>query len=226
VKHLVIGCGEVGQALMDVLDCSGYDPKKGYNDRPSLQPDIIHICIPYCERFSGSVHGYQSWLKPQFTVIHSTVPIGTCDSLDSHHSPIRGRHPHLATSIRTFRKYIGGPESEIIRDEFIRHDIPATACRSARDTEAGKLMDLMQFGQSILLEKAIYQFCDEYQLSFELVYSQFNKSYNAGYGAMECPQYQRPILEHMEGPIGGHCIVDSMAWLDMKEARDIANGGR
>jgi hypothetical protein len=234
MKHLVIGCGEVGKALMEVLNCEGHDPQKGYDRMDAGPVDMLHICIPYSETrpeglsenvvwlpFKDWVREYQAWFKPTFTVIHSTVPIGTSDELGAHHSPIRGRHPHLAASIRTFRKYVAGPEADLIAGELGTFGIPMMSCSSARDTEAGKLIDLMQFGQAVLLEKSIHAFCEFNNLNFDLVYTHFNKSYNLGYAEIGEPQFHRPVLEHVDGPIGGHCVVQNMKWLDSPEAHEI-----
>jgi len=234
MNHLVIGCGEVGKALMEVLGCAGYDPQKGYMDRDGVSCDMMHVCIPYqAERpdgwsenvvwqsFEQWVLDYKAMFRPSFTVIHSTVPIGTSDLLGAHHSPIRGRHPHLAASIRTFQKYVGGPDAVVICQELQKFGIETIACSSSRDTEAGKLIDLMQFGQSVLLEKTIHDFCTANSLDYDLVYRHFNKSYNTGYRAMGDDRFIRPILDHVDGPIGGHCVVQNMKWLPMKEADQI-----
>lgn len=220
MKHLVVGCGEVGKALMEVLQCPGYDPQAGYV-HTDVGCDVLNVCIPYSENFIRFVHDYQRLCRPTFVVIHSTVPIGTSDSLQAHHSPIRGKHPHLASSIRTFRKYVGGPSAQILCEEFSRFGIEAIACPSARDTEAGKLLDLMQYGASVLLEKEIHEFCEKNGLDFDIAYRHFNETYNAGYAAMGDEQFIRPVLRHQEGPIGGHCVAQNMKWVDSDTARDI-----
>jgi hypothetical protein len=233
MKHLVVGCGEVGKALMEVLGCPGYDPQAGYMDRDDVTCDIMHVCIPYSEGpsgmqgnvfvqpFHGWVRDYQSLFKPTFTVIHSTVPIGTSDSLGAHHSPIRGRHPNLAESIRTFAKYVGGPNSEVICDEFRKFGLVAIACASPRDTEAGKLLDLMQYGASVLIEKEIHKFCETNNLNYDLVYRQFNDTYNIGYSDLGNSHFIRPVLQHQDGPIGGHCVAQNMRWLESPTAISI-----
>lgn len=221
MKHLVVGCGEVGKALMQVLGCPGYDPPAGYTPE-DIHCDMLHVCVPYsAASFRPAVSAYQQRCRPTFTVIHSTVPIGTSDSLNAHHSPIRGRHPHLAGSIRTFVKYVGGPEALLICAVLQQYGIEAMACSSARDTEAGKLIDLMQFGQAVLLEKSIHEFCERNKLTYDIVYRHFNKTYNQGYTEMGDCEFMRPVLNHVDGPIGGHCVVQNMMWLEMLEAIEI-----
>lgn len=220
MKHLVIGLGQVGAALRQVLDCDGYDPAQ-MRGEPASGYDVIHICFPYNDAFKAQVGKYQLDLKPQFTVIHSTVPIGTSSSLGAMHSPIRGKHPSLGGSILTFTKYIGGMGSGIMAREFKDHGIPARAVLKSQDCEAGKLIDLMQYAQAIKLNKKIHAFCEKNNLDFDLIYTQMNESYNVGYKAMGHPEFLRPVLDYVPGKIGGHCVVQNMQHLMMAEARDI-----
>lgn len=220
MKHLVIGLGQVGTALQEVLGCPGHDPhKRVYSD--AIFPDVIHICFGYFEGFDAEVKRYQKLFKAKYTVIHSTVPIGTSRRLGALHSPIRGRHPDLAESIKTFTKYVAGPESDVIVKEFHKLGVSAHALVFPEDTEAGKLLDLMQFGAMILLEKEIWDFCQRHNVNFDVAYTNFNRTYNDGYGRMGFEDFRRPILEHMPGPIGGHCVSQMMEILDSPTAQKI-----
>lgn len=223
MNHLVVGCGEVGRALMHVLGCEGHDPQRNICAPHAFKCDILHVCFPFSDRdeFHRSVREYQERFVPLFTVIHSTVPIGTSDDLGAHHSPVRGRHPRLEESLRTFEKYVGGSHAIQIAAELRSFGIPAVVCASSRDTEAGKLLDLMQFGAAILLEKEIHAFCEAQGLDFDVAYRQFNEGYNDGYRALDQDQFIRPILRHQAGPIGGHCVVENMKHLDSPTAARI-----
>ncbi len=223
MNHIVVGCGEVGQALMRVLQCEGHDPGRHIEAPSAFKWDILHVCFPFvdCESFHSAVRDYQERFIPMFTVIHSTVPIGTSDALGAHHSPVRGRHPHLEQSLKTFVKYVGGAQAAEICDEFRNFGIPACWHLSARVTEAGKLIDLMQFGAAVLIEKEIHEFCERDGLDFNVIYRQFNETYNAGYQALGSSQFTRPILDHQDGPIGGHCVVENMKHLELPTAATI-----
>lgn len=235
VKNLIVGCGQVGRALMSVLEAPGYDPQAGYMERDGITCDTIHVCFPYSEgerppevstnvwwqNFHKWVRDYQSLFQPKITVIHSTVPIGTSDSLNANHSPIRGRHPQLADSIRAFVKYVGGPQAQEVCAELRSFGIDARPVNSSRDTEAAKLLDLMQFAASIAIEKEIHEFCGRLGLDFDLVYREFNASYNAGYSEMGSGHFVRPVLDHTPGPIGGHCIIQNMKHIDSETARRV-----
>src|SRR3990167_1189192 len=110
-KDLIVGLGEVGKALKEVLseryEVDGLDKE---NTKLKDGYDVIHICIPYTIDFVDEVLKYQLlYLKLNgLTIIHSTVPIGTSKKLGAVHSPIRGIHPNLKQGIKTFTKYFGG----------------------------------------------------------------------------------------------------------------------
>jgi hypothetical protein len=221
--HLVVGCGEVGAALRSVLDCSAMDLRLGIVVNPNNGFDFLHICFPYSDRFHGSVQRYQDQFRPLYTIIHSTVPVGTADALGAHASPVRGRHPNLVESLKTFVKYVGGPKAVPICDELQTFGMWPSPHPNARDIEAGKLIDLMQFGSSVMLEKEIYAFCQNNSVDFNVVYRDFNQTYNDGFAAMGEMQFIRPILQHQEGPIGGHCIVENMKYLDSETAKRLVS---
>lgn len=222
MHHVVIGCGEVGSALRKVLNCDGVDVKLAqFPSRASY--DMMHVCVGYGPDFSELVVDYAERYSPVNIVVHSTVPIGTCELLSAHHSPIRGKHPNLEQSIRTFVKYVGGPNATEICEELIRFGINAYPCASSRDTEAGKLFDLMQFGAAIMIEKEIHLYCENHGLDFDLVYTQFNETYNEGFAKNEGKHFVRPILNHVHGPIGGHCVAQNMEHLSSPTATRIMN---
>ena len=203
--NLVIGQGEIGKALASILDCPSHD----------LEPveaehyDIIHIAIPYSKGFKKAVKAYQKRYTPEHTVIHSTVPVGTSKSLGACHSPVTGVHPHLRESIKTFIKFVGGEDSDIVAAEMRRYNIQTEAVLSSDDTEAGKILALQMYGINILLEKEAYQYCQKNGLDYNIVYTQFVKMYNKGYENMGMKHIKTYELNHVEGGIGGHCVVQN-----------------
>lgn len=214
-KHLVIGLGQVGRAVFEVLLESG-KPVTGV-DVAALEMtdlfDVIHCCIPYNQSFEHVLNNYISkYLMPNgLVIIHSTVPVGTSENLSAVHSPIRGVHPHLAVGIKTFTKFFGGPRAAEASTYF--HDICPTQCTPlARNTEALKLWDTTYYGWNILFEKFVHKYCAKHGLDFDIVYRAANETYNAGYFELDKTNVQRPVLTHVAGPIGGHCVLPN-AWL-------------
>ena len=175
----------------------------------------------YGDGFIKEVLRYIELFHPQHVVVHSTVPIGTCEFLKVNHSPVRGKHPNLAESLKTFKKFVGGPDVKMLCEEFESYGIPTYGVSRARDTEAMKLWDTTQYGAMILLEKEIHAFCNDYDVDFQVVYTEGNRTYNDGYVKMGMPNVQRPVLEHKDGKIGGHCVVANCGMLDSETAAHI-----
>jgi len=216
MQNLVIGNGEIGAALASVLDCDVHDPPKSIFARGSY--DIIHICIPYSEEFEDIVTTYQVKFNPEHTVIHSTVPVGTSKSLKAAHSPIRGVHPDLEEGIRTFVKYVGGDDADIIAEEFLKRGITTKTFDKAKTAEAGKLLSTTQYGLYIMISKKIHEYCEKNNLDYEKVYKDFNETYNQGYSELGDKKVLRPVFEHIEGQIGGHCVIPNCDLLDWEMA--------
>ena len=221
-KHIVIGLGEVGWALYNIILAVGYDINKpNYKSTPLGQFDFMHICIPYGPNFITAVRNYQRQFEAKYVVIHSTVPIGTCDKYGWTHSPVRGKHPDLAKSLLTFKKYVGGVNAVAVAKELEKAGFNTQVVTKAANTEAGKLYDLFQYAASIMVEKHIFNMCEKLHLDFDRVYRNFNKTYNEGYHAMGMDEVIRPVLEHKPGPIGGHCVIPMLKLLDDNNAREI-----
>lgn len=215
MQHVVIGAGEVGQAITEVL-LVGYDNvhlRDVAKDGPS-QADVLHICFPYSVSFKEYVEAYVDEYQAKLVIIHSTVPLGTSSALNAVHSPVRGKHPALVESLRTFVKFFGGPKAQQAADIFARCNVPVKTVLHSEDTEAGKLWELAQYGLAIAIEKSIYAYCEMMELDFNTVYTLFAETYNQGYTMLGDDQYVRPVLRHMPGPIGGHCVVPGSLMLN------------
>ena len=217
MRHLVIGRGQVGSALIEVLS-DGYtvdsiDVGEAATDRY----DVLHVCIPYKDaRFSRAVLDYADLYLELggLVIIHSSVRVGTSAALNAVHSPIRGVHPNLAEGIRTFVKFFGGTRAEEAADVFRALGINCYTTPEARNTEALKLWDTTYYGWNIIFEKAVKQYCETYGLDFNIVYTLANESYNQGYAELGMDHVLRPVLKHYPGPIGGHCVIPNAKLLN------------
>lgn len=216
--HLVIGGGEVGKAVAEVLECDiiDIDPARCKGELGEGY-EYMHICVPYTENFENIVAMYKSKINPRYIIIHSTVPVGLSTKLGAIHSPVRGKHPHLTESLRTFTKYFGGRNSDKVATEWPGGD---TKCfPKAETTEALKLCDLLQYAVSIVVAKEIFEYCEKMELDYEDVYTEGNKNYNWGYKLLGNEEFTRPVLKHMPGKIGGHCVIQNIPKLDIPLVR-------
>lgn len=221
--HLVVGMGEVGTAVAEVLSRAAEVATRDVDPVDVSPVRVMHVCIPWSDQFPRVVAGYQSDHQADLVIVHSTVPVGTCDPRGWVHSPVRGRHPHLVDALVTFTKHFGGRRAgEAAKWWASCGDLPVAVHPRAAEPEAGKLWELVQFGHQVLVEQAIHQWCVDHGLDPDVVYRQFASTYNDGYQALGEYRFVRPILRHMPGPIGGHCVRQNAALLDHPLARTVA----
>lgn len=224
MRSLIIGEGEVGKALFNVLigvhEIEVFDINHGFHPSKSDRPyKIIHICFPYSENFIKYVKEYQTKYKPKYTVIHSTVPVGTSRQCNATHSPIRGIHPNLEDGIKTFVKFLGGNEASEIADYFRRAGIRVMLFDRQENSEALKLFDTEYYRICIEFAHRVKQYCIEHELSFSDIYRMGNITYNQGYTELGHPEFVRPILEPIMKPIGGHCVIPNKELIKMSEEK-------
>lgn len=227
VRHLVVGhLGEVGSALRTILNADGVDLHVSAAVL-ARSYDMLHVAIPYFGNGEGSfvdaVKEYaDTYLKPSgLIVVHSTVPVGTTRQIGPNavHSPIRGIHPNLVEGIKTFTKFFGGPRAMEAAMPFLDRGIKFLTVDDPETTEAAKLFCTTAYGISVAIEKAIHEYCQAHQLDFRAVYTFWTESYNEGFRELGMGHVARPVLKHMEGPIGGHCIIPNAGMLDSHIAR-------
>lgn len=212
MKHLVIGLGQVGSGVQKVLECDGHDPSKGVVAEG--QYDVIHICYSYSDMFVSDTLAYKEAFGAKYIVIHSTVPVGTSTKCGAVHSPIRGVHPYLEQSIRIFVKYFGGKDAGAMSDEFKKRGVKVFCVEKPETTELGKLLDTTCYGLNILIEKEMYRLAKKYDVPHDISYTHMNTTYNQGYIDVGMPQFSKYNIQHMDGKIGGHCIMQNAELFD------------
>lgn len=210
-QQVVIGAGEVGTALATVLD--GAHLRDVEHTGPT-RADVLHLCIPYTPAFVQQVAAYQTSYKADLVVVHSTVPVGTCDPHGWVHSPVRGRHPDLVDGLKTFVKHFGGRRAGDAAVLFADRGVDTHITERAVTTEAGKLWELVQYGLQIVVQKAVRGHCLARGADPEVAYDLMARTYNDGYQQLGHDEFVRPVLEHMPGPIGGHCVLTGAQLLD------------
>lgn len=217
---LIIGNGEIGSSLAEVLGKKYpvwiFDRRLHKIVSRGTMPDsfdVMHVCIPPIPNYKQVIQFYKDQYKPRFTVIHSSFPIGTARELGAFVSPVRGVHPNIAKGIRTFVKYLAPKDAELTA-YFRRAGIKIREVERPEDVEAIKLWDTTYYGWNIIFEKILHDWCQKHGISPEIVYRDANETYNEGYTKLGRKEVVRPILRHMEGDIGGHCVMQNLALFD------------
>lgn len=218
-RNLVVGAGEVGTSLYQLL--SNYDevllkdkaPQEGFSDI-----DVMHICFPYSSRFIEHVKNYIEQYDPGVTIVYSSVPVGTCESigLGIVHSPVEGVHPKLEDSFEMFTRWLGCEDAEALDYaarfwyRFVRE---VATCKSSRYTEFLKLRSTAKYGVNLVWTDYEKEVADQIGMQMDLVKA-YDEGYNKLYRDLGLFKYQRYVLDPPEGKIGGHCIRPNAELLD------------
>src|SRR6202521_4039617 len=118
---LVVGLGEVGSALSQVLRRTGrvleHDIERCEFDEPI---GVMHLCIPFPRPadFEATALSYIKRFKPELTIINSTVVPGTSRNIAKKalvpiaYSPVRGKHVRMAEDLLKYRKFVAGTDED------------------------------------------------------------------------------------------------------------------
>ncbi|MBI2047767.1 MAG: hypothetical protein HYV78_00285 [Candidatus Wildermuthbacteria bacterium] len=214
----ILGYGEVGQAIAKfynnplIKDLARNDGLKGVH--------VLHVCIPWSSRFSEIVKKEIKEIKPQLTIIHSTVAPSTTKKIGGAivHSPIRGIHPHLYKGIKTFVKYVGADDLKTGNMakrhlELVGMGSKVNVVTPSLTTELGKLLDTTYYGLCIAWHAEMKAICNKFRVDFQHAVTDFNETYNQGYTLLGKRNVVRPVLYPPTDGIGGHCIIPNAEML-------------
>jgi UDP-N-acetyl-D-mannosaminuronate dehydrogenase len=221
-KVLVIGLGEVGRALFELLKESrkfevfGFDIDKekmhavGQKTLPK-KVDVVHVCIPCFNqaKFLKNVESSVKQFKPKLLIINSTVPPGTtqtmskrCDCLVAH-SPVRGVHKspeYMKNEVKRWTKYVGGATvqaTEAAKEHFEKLSLRTKDLRSCVETELAKLFETTYRAWMIACFQEMHRISRHFNADFDGVVDFLEDTHRV--------RLDRPIM--FPGVIGGHCII-------------------
>lgn len=212
----VFGHGEVGSAIAQFYQKPRIKDRDLKRDDDFAGVEVLHVCLPYGEKFNEIVQKEIEASKPQLTIIHSTVVPGTTKALAGKfggmvvHSQIRGVHPHLHKGIRTFVKFIGAESKKaglLAQKHFKSLGVKAQVVSSSTSTEVAKLLDTTYYGVAIAWHGEMKKLCDKFGVDFDDTVTAFNQTYNEGYTKLGKKHVVRPVLSAPGEYIGGHCII-------------------
>lgn len=224
--QVVIGRGEVGQAIINVLNKEYRVESFDISDEQSLgrrklKNKVTHICFPYNKKFISETEKYQRALKPKFIVVHSTVAVGTTEKISKAvHSPIRGVHKKIGSipgssieeGLFGWQKQIGGPLKYAKKAEeiFNKVGIETVVCDDAKITELGKLLCNIQWALSLAFTQEMARICDHFNLEFDQTVKEMNKLYNRGAEKLGDKYKNRIRPVCYPGHIGGSCLMENI----------------
>jgi UDP-N-acetyl-D-mannosaminuronate dehydrogenase len=230
MTDVILGMGEVGQTLFDLLvdrkfDCIGIDLDnskcKKYSENQVIKnPEYLHVCLP------GELIGFTdivlNWINKikniQVVIIHSTVKPGTTKiiqeklSIPILFSPVRGIHKRFLNDIKKYTKFISFDGTEIdskikidLENRFEKIDWMSTT----KTAELAKiLVDTTYYGWLINYAQITKMICEKENVDFDELWK-FADEIHENLG-------NRPKM--FPGIIGGHCVIPN---LDLVEDKNL-----
>ena len=186
-------------------DIEIHDPPKGMVVPQGWDFDLMLVAMPYSDAFVETVERYRRSYPVKSIIIFSTVQVGITSQIPGAvHSPVEGKHPHLAESIQLMPRWVGGYNKWA--DKFFNTaNVKPVYLKRPEFTEFLKLRSTSKYGINIEWTRYEKRVADEIGMPFEFV-RMFDKHYNELYNALGMPQFQRYILTPPEGLISGHCV--------------------
>ena len=228
-KVLVIGLGEVGRPLFELLKESGKFEVYGFdidvNKTRELgqttfpeNVNVMHICFPFVseEEFVKSVAEYIDRFKPQLAIINSTVTPGTtqkvyqrCSKCLIAHSPVRGVHKsleHMKWELKRWTKYIGGVNAESsieAKKHFEKLGLKTKVLKSSLETELAKLFETTYRAWMIACFQEMHRISRHFNADFDEVVDFIEDTHRV--------RLDRPVM--FPGVISGHCLIPNVKLL-------------
>jgi UDP-N-acetyl-D-mannosaminuronate dehydrogenase len=219
-KNLVIGLGEVGRPLLEVI--SDHLEVVGIDIEPVEFDDeceVMHICFPFqVPNFIDQCVGYINKYRPRLTVINSTISPGTTRKVYQKagtaiaYSPVRGKHIKMKQEMLHYDKFIGGIDpasSQKAADHFQAIGMKTRILSSPESAELAKLTETTYFGVLIAWAQEIERYCDQLSLNYDEVTSIYEEI-----------AYLPPV-KYFPGIIGGHCVMPNIKILKETFKSDI-----
>jgi UDP-N-acetyl-D-mannosaminuronate dehydrogenase len=227
-KTLVVGLGEVGLALFELLKESGKFLVYGFDvdgekmraiEQAELpgEVDVMHVCIPFLERnqFIEAVTGYVKRFKPELVIINSTVEPGTTLNVYERcgcrvaHSPVRGVHKslqHMKWELKRWTKYVGGADAgaaEAAAKHFQRLGLRSETLKSSVDTELAKLFETTYRAWMVACFQEMHRIGRHFEADFDGVAGFLEDTHRV--------RLDRPVM--FPDVMGGHCVIPNVRLL-------------
>ena len=210
---LVVGLGEIGQPLLDILS-ETYSAIGRDVDPIELDDsvDVMHVCYPYeVGDFVQVTAEYIAEYQPALTIIHSTIVPGTTVHIhrqtDTHvaYSPVRGKHTRMREQLRSYTKYVAGVDpaaTSKAASHLGEAGLPVESQNSPEALELAKLVETTYFGILLAWSQEVERYCQELDVEYDEVMAL----------SAEVP-YLPPVI-FRPGYIGGHCVIPNTYLLE------------
>lgn len=208
---LIVGLGEVGRPLLEVLRMGHPAVGRDIEDRAFHGVQILHLCFPFGPEFVSAAIGYTELYQPEVVVVNSTVVPGTTRTIQEKtgiaavYSPVRGKHSRMAEELRRYQKFVAGTSASalaLVERHFAAADVGTQRMSSFEALELAKLLETSYFG--VLVGWA--QEMDRFAASVAADYWETVRFFEeVGFF---------PPVSFEPGHIGGHCVMPNLELLE------------
>jgi UDP-N-acetyl-D-mannosaminuronate dehydrogenase len=226
MTDIVLGMGEVGETLFDLLvergiDCIGIDLDnskcKNYSENTIIKnPEYLHVCLP--GELTQFIEITSNWISKidgvKVVLIHSTIKPGTTKNIQEKSkipvlfSPVRGVHKRFLDDIKKYTKFISSDDKQV--DSKIKLDMEKRFEKidwmsSTKTAELAKiLVDTTYYGWLINYAQITKMICEKEGVDFDEMWK-FAAEIHENLG-------NRPKM--YPGIIGGHCVIPNLSLVE------------
>jgi UDP-N-acetyl-D-mannosaminuronate dehydrogenase len=221
---LVVGLGEIGRPIFEILKESGRFRVYGFDIEEAKMReigqsvekfpgkfDVVHVCIPCASqnKFVRAVTAYAKRFKPKLVIIDSTVPPGTtfkvCEGFKGFvaHAPVFGTHRNLQYmmwEMKRWTKVVGGVNAESAKaasNHLRKAGIKTKILSGPVETELTKLLETIYTAWMIVFFQEAHRISRHFDASLTDIVSSI--------GEIHKMRLDRPVW--FPGVIGGHCLI-------------------
>jgi UDP-glucose 6-dehydrogenase len=207
---MIVGLGEVGRPLLEVLGEAFPVAGRDLEDVPARGVRVLHLCYPFGTEFVSSATRYAEMYHPEVIVVNSTVVPGTTRAIqeragiDAVYSPVRGKHVRMKQELRHYRKFVAGTSETAVAtvtEHFRAAGMAVDQMGSPEALELAKLLETSYFGLLI----AWAQEMDRFARSEDAEYWELIRFF-------EEIDFLPPV-GFAPGYIGGHCVMPNLELL-------------
>ena len=204
-KTLVVGLGEVGGALAEVLEQTHPILRHDIERREFGDPiGVMHICIPFVSRaqFEPLAIEYIRRFKPELTIINGTTrSISGKTGSPVAYSPVRGKHVKMAKDLLHYFKFVAASEEEWADKaaaHFQEHGMKTRKLEKPETLEVAKLGETTYFGVIIAWAQELNRYVQRAGGDYEEATEFFEEVAFL------------PRQRYFPGFIGGHCVIPNI----------------
>ena len=224
-KNVVAGLGEIGLPIFKLLSknsiVTGYDINERLMTKNTSKKHqnsitlILHICIPFSNKFVTNVQKLVKKFDPEILILHSTISPMTTSIIQSKlkipviYSATRGVHKRMISDLKKYTKFFA-IDNNAPKKKFAITEFQKVMRKNGIKTKQMSTPETLELGKII---------CDTSYLGWLINYAQLSNmiaiQYNVNYDEMwtfsdEIHKFLGNRPKMYPGFIGGHCVIPNL----------------